>query len=91
MKKIASNNYTKSSVSLEQEPVIQQEDQQERTLALLSCTDNLDDIIEHIKKEGFTVIQTKVIQYSEEQAQAFYADHVTQNYYDKMVRWLSSG
>ncbi|KAI8095506.1 nucleoside diphosphate kinase, partial [Thamnidium elegans] len=91
LKKIASNNYTKPSVLVEQEPVIQQEDQQERTLALLSCTDNINDIIDYIKKEGFTVIQTKIIQYSLEQAQAFYIDHVTQNYYDKMVRWLSSG
>ncbi|KAI9260110.1 hypothetical protein EDC94DRAFT_149217 [Helicostylum pulchrum] len=92
LKKIASDNYTKPSVPLEQEePVIQQEDQQERTLALLSCTDNLDEIIDYIKKEGFTVIQTKIIQYSKEQAEEFYTDHATHNYYDKMVRWLSNG
>lgn len=44
-----------------------------------------------MEKEGFTIIKTKTIQLSSEQAQEFYADHISQNYYDKMTRWLSSG
>jgi hypothetical protein len=66
-------------------------EEEERTLALISYNDHLYDIINHIKKEGFTVIDTKTIQFSLEQAKEFYSDHQTQNYYDKMVKWLSSG
>lgn len=63
----------------------------ERTLALISRNDNLDNVIEYIKKGGFTVIDTKIIQLSLNQAKSFYIYHQSQNYYDKMVRWLSSG
>lgn len=70
---------------------IAQEEQQERTLALITYTEDLNAIINHIEKDGFTVINTKTIQLSLDQAQEFYMDHLAQNYYDKMVRWLSSG
>ncbi|KAL0582052.1 hypothetical protein ABG067_008358, partial [Albugo candida] len=63
----------------------------ERTLALISYQDNLEDILNHIEKEGFTIAKTKTLQFDLEQAKEFYASHATQNYYDKMVKWLSSG
>lgn len=78
---------------LNQELVYQQQQQtpQERTLALIPCTDNLTEIIDYIKTNNFNIIQSKTIQFSLEQAQSFYQDHITQNYYEKMVRWLSNG
>ncbi|KAI7896259.1 nucleoside diphosphate kinase, partial [Mucor mucedo] len=64
---------------------------QERTLALITSTEDLPAIRSHIENQGFTIIKSKTIQLSSEQAQAFYEDHLTQSYYDKMVRWLGSG
>lgn len=68
----------------------------ERTLGLLPCTDSLEDIINLIKREGFTIINTKTTQFTLEQAQEFYADSRARkcydnNYFDKMENWLSSG
>lgn len=70
---------------------VPQDEQQERTLALITSTEDLAAIRSYIENQGFTIIKSKTIQLSSEQAQKFYEDHRTQTYYDKMVRWLSSG
>lgn len=67
-----------------------------RTLGLLPSNDSLEDVINLIKKEGFTIANTKTIQFTLEQAKEFYADSRSKkcydnNYYDKMENWLSSG
>lgn len=68
----------------------------ERTLGLLPCTDSLKDIINLIKTEGFTIVDTKTTQFTLKQAQEFYADSRARkcydnNYFDKMENWLGSG
>ncbi|KAG2200392.1 hypothetical protein INT46_009572, partial [Mucor plumbeus] len=63
---------------------------QERTLAILSDSTNLDEIIQHIKSNGFEIIAIKKFEFTIEEAEKFYEDHAKQNYYEKCVRWLSS-
>lgn len=62
---------------------------QERTLAILSDSTNLDEIIQHIKSNGFEIIAIKKFEFTIEEAEKFYEDHAKQNYYEKCVRWLS--
>ncbi|KAL9540058.1 hypothetical protein MBANPS3_009899 [Mucor bainieri] len=69
---------------------ISQDSPQERTLAILTATSDLDDIIQHITSNGFTIVAAKDIELTAEEAEEFYQDHVKQNYYEKSVRWLSS-
>lgn len=61
----------------------------ERTLAILTHTSDLDDVIQHIKSNGFTIVARKDLEFTAEEAEEFYQDHTKQNYYEKGVRWLS--
>jgi nucleoside diphosphate kinase len=69
---------------------ISENKERERTLAILSCTDKLGEIIEYIKKHDYTIITSKRLQLTEYQAKEFYANHKKQTYYDKQVDWLKS-
>ncbi|KAF1799259.1 hypothetical protein V8B55DRAFT_1518127 [Mucor lusitanicus] len=63
---------------------------QERTLAILTDTSDLDAIIQLITSNGFTIVTSKKFELTPEEAEEFYQDHAKQNYYEKAVRWLSS-
>ncbi|KAL7318543.1 hypothetical protein PS15m_001776 [Mucor circinelloides] len=98
LKKVSSNGITENVTTEEKETPsvemvsenISESNHQERTLAILTATSDLDDIIQHIKSNGFAVIATKMLELTAEEAEEFYQDHVKQNYYEKGVRWLSS-
>ncbi|KAG1125924.1 hypothetical protein G6F42_008266 [Rhizopus arrhizus] len=98
LKKVSSNGITENITTEEKgTPSVEmvsentsESNHQERTLAILTATSDLDDIIQHIKSNGFTVIATKMLELTAEEAEEFYQDHVKQNYYEKGVRWLSS-
>lgn len=62
---------------------------QERTLAILTDTSDLDAIIQLITSNGFTIVTSKKFELTPEEAEEFYQDHAKQNYYEKAVRWLS--
>lgn len=68
---------------------ISQGSSQERTLAILTDTSDLDDIIQLITSNGFNIVATKKLELTPEEAEEFYQDHAKQNYYEKGVRWLS--
>lgn len=100
LKKVSSNSITANIMVEEKEdpPVTSSENitvtsdrnnRQERTLAILSDTPNLDEIIQYIKSNGFEIIATKKFEFTMEEAEEFYEDHAKQNYYEKCVRWLS--
>ncbi|GAN07064.1 nucleoside diphosphate kinase homolog 5-like [Mucor ambiguus] len=99
LKKVSSTGITED-ITVEEEkeaPSVQeasenisQSNLQERTLAILTDTSDLDDIIQHITSNGFTIVATKKLELTSEEAEELYQDHVKQNYYEKGVRWLSS-
>ncbi|CEP18263.1 hypothetical protein [Parasitella parasitica] len=88
---VAKENEKPSLLASENTSVVSMDDnRQERTLAILTDTPNLEDIIEYIKSNGFKIIAAKHFEFTSEKAEKFYEDHAKQNYYEKGIRWLSS-
>ncbi|KAI7903792.1 uncharacterized protein BX663DRAFT_505250 [Cokeromyces recurvatus] len=69
---------------------LQLQQEGERTLAIVTYSDKLDDIIQHIELNGFRIIETKTCHLTVKEAKEFYTEHQKQTYYDKLVNWLSS-
>lgn len=61
----------------------------ERTLAILTCSDQLENIVEYIRDHGFTIVISKQCQLTPSQAEEFYENHRrNQSYFEKQVNWL---
>lgn len=71
------------------DPVVSEnKENEQRTLAIVTCSDQLLDIIQYIKKNGFNIIISKECQFTEDQAKGFYENYKKQSYYDKQLDWL---
>ncbi|KAK4516105.1 uncharacterized protein ATC70_011067 [Mucor velutinosus] len=99
LKKVSSTGITEDIAAEEEKEMpsvqeasenISQGNPQERTLAILTDTSDVDDIIQHIKSNGFIIVAMKKLELAAKEAEEFYQDHAKQNYYEKGVRWLSS-
>ncbi|KAI9485748.1 MAG: hypothetical protein EXX96DRAFT_546323 [Benjaminiella poitrasii] len=63
---------------------------QERTLAIVTHSEHLDQLMDHIKNNGFLIVDAKTCTFINDQAKQFFMDYQKQTYYDKLVGWLSS-
>ncbi len=67
----------------------------EKTLAIIKpdamAAGFNDAIIEHIKKNGFTVVEQKEANLSQEQAEGFYAEHKERPFFPELVTFMTSG
>ena len=67
----------------------------ERTLAMIkpdamSAGFN-DAIIDHIKKNEFTIVEQQEMTLSQEQAEEFYAEHKERSFFGELVAFMTSG
>lgn len=67
----------------------------EKTLAIIkpdAMAAGFDDaIIEHIKKNGFTIIKQEVKSLSQQEAEGFYAEHKERPFFPELVTFMTSG
>lgn len=67
----------------------------EKTLAIIKpdamAAGFNDAIIEHIKKNGFTVVEQKEANLSQDQAEGFYAEHKERPFFPELVTFMTSG
>lgn len=67
----------------------------ERTLAIIKpdamAAGFNDAIIEHIKKNGFTIIKKEVKTLSQQEAEGFYAEHKERPFFPELVTFMTSG
>jgi len=67
----------------------------EKTLAMIKpdamAAGFNDAIIDHIKKNGFTVVKQEQMDLSKEQAEGFYAEHNERPFFDELVTFMTSG
>ena len=66
----------------------------ERTLALIkpgTADTSAKDIMEEIRSQGFTIIQSEKMQLSKERAGLFYKEHKGKSFYGRLTNYMSSG
>jgi len=66
----------------------------QRTLALIrpdALRKYRDDILDKIRSSGFEIANAKEVSLTAEQAAEFYKEHAEQDYFDKLVKHMSSG
>ena len=65
----------------------------EKTLAIIKpdCHAKVGDIFDRVTSEGFIICQAKMVILSPKEAGEFYAEHEGKPFYEKLVRFMSSG
>lgn len=67
----------------------------EHTLAIIKpdamAAGHAKDIISHIKKHGFTIVEQETMHLSKRDAQAFYAEHKDRGFFGELVEFMISG
>jgi adenylate kinase len=57
----------------------------------LRSRDKAVDIIARIRKEGFTIVEEKMMRLSKKEAEAFYGEHAGRPFFDTLTSFMSSG
>jgi nucleoside-diphosphate kinase len=52
---------------------------------------NVGKIIDHLEREGFTIVAARMTHLSQAQAQGFYAVHKERPFYNDLVAYMTSG
>ena len=53
--------------------------------------DKREEILKRVAKEGFTIVSSKILQFSKADAEEFYAEHAGKPFFENLTNFMSSG